>query len=165
MVEDVLLTDAFLIKGRFAGKYQRLNRMLEDVERQFVTIEDAVMVSLRGNDVVRTPRVQVNVKEIILAHELVDMAGDTSYRHLAEDDKTNRIRAFYSGGIQLEIAGRIAPQAYEPQKGVGRRFFVMRDPVLRGLNLDSAPELRILRGLDYAIVQKARLSYVYDFSV
>lgn len=164
MVEDLFLTDAFLIKGRLGGKYQRLNRMLEDTERQFLTIEDAVMVSLRGNDVVRTPRVQVNLREVILAHELVDMAGDASYRHLAEDDKHARIRAFYSGAIQLEIAGRIAPQAYEPSRGSGRRFFVIREPVIRGLNLEGAHELRLLKGLEYAIVQKSRLSYVYDFS-
>ena len=164
MVEDVFLTDAFLIKGRLAGKYQRLTRMLEDISRSFVTIEDAVMISLRGNDVVRTPRVQVNTKEIILAHELVDMAGDATFRQLAEDDKSVRVRAFYGGGIQIEIAGRISPQAYEPSKGGGRKWFVMIDPVLRGLNLDATNELRLLKNLGYAIVQKHKLSYVYDFS-
>lgn len=164
MVEDLFLTDAFLIKGRLSGKYQRLTRMLEEADRTFLTIEDAVMISLRGNDVVRTPRVQVNTREIVLAHELVDMAGDAAYRKLAQDDKTVRIRAFYSGSIQIEIAGRIAPRAYEPSKGVGRRYFVMLEPVIRGLNLDGANELRLLKGLEYAIVQKSRLSYVYDFS-
>ena len=164
MVEDVFLTDAFLIKGRLQGKYQRLARMLEDVERQFLTIEDAVMVSLRSNDVVRTPRVQVNVREIILAHELVDMAGDAAYRNMASDDKNTRIRAFYSGHIQLEVAGRISPRAYEPTRGQGRRFFVMQEPVIRGLDLESSEELKLLRSLPYAIVQKERLSYLYDFS-
>lgn len=164
MVEDLLLTDAFLIKGRVAGKYHRLKKVLEDFDRSFVTVEDAVMVSLRGNDVVRTPRVQVNVKEIILAHELVDMAGDDVQRHLAQDDKSVRIRAFYSGAIQIEIAGRVSPQAYEPARGAGTKYFTMRDPVIRGLNLDGPNDLRLLKGLGYAIVQKNKLSYIYDFS-
>jgi hypothetical protein len=164
MVEDVFLTDAFLIKGRLQGKYQRLARMLEDGDRQFLTVEDAVMVSLRSNDVVRTPRVQVNVREIILAHELVDMAGDTAYRNMAADDKNVRIRAFYSGHIQVEFAGRISPRGYEPARGQGRRFFVMQEPVIRGLDLESSDELKLLRSLPYAIIQKDRLSYLYDFS-
>ena len=83
---------------------------------------------------------------------------------LAEDDKNVRIRAFCAGSIPIEIAGRASPQAYEPTKGVGRRYFVMREAVIRGLNLEGAHELRLLKGLSYAIVQKSRLSYVYDFS-
>jgi hypothetical protein len=164
MVEDLFLTDSFLIKGRVAGKYHRLKKVLEDLDRTFVSIEDAVMISLRGNDVVRTPRVQVNVKEIILAHELVDMAGDDAQRQLAQDDKSVRIRAFYSGGIQIELAGRVAPQAYEPAKGTVQKYFTMRDPVIRGLNLEGPNDLRLLKSLGYAIVQKSKLSYVYDFS-
>ena len=164
MVEDLFLTDSFLIKGRVAGKYHRLTKMLEDSERHFLTIEDAVMVALRGNDVVRTPRVMVNTKEIVFAHELVDMAGDHMQKSLAQDEKSTRIRAFYSGGIQIELSGRIDPGAYEPSIGIGRRYFVMQDPIVRGLNLDGPSELGMLRNLGYAIVQKTKLSYIYDFS-
>lgn len=164
MIEDVLLTDSFLVKGRVAGKYHRLKKVLEDLDRTFVTVEDAVMVSLRGNDVVRTPRVQINVKEIILAHELVDMGGDGVQRQLAQDDKNVRIRAFYSGGIQLEIAGRVSPLAYEPSRGSGQKYFTISEPTIRGLNLDGPNDLRLLKGLQYAIVQKSKLSYIYDFS-
>lgn len=164
MVEDLLLTDSFLIKGRVAGKYHRLKKVLEDFDRTFLTIEDAVMVSLRGNDVVRTPRVQVNTKEIVLAHELVAMAGDDAQRQLAQDDKNVRIRAFYSGGIQLEIAGRVSPLAYEPTRSGGQKYFTIREPMIRGLNLEGPNDLRLLRGLQYAIVQKSKLSYIYDFS-
>ncbi|MGE0143393.1 MAG: hypothetical protein AB7I19_10595 [Planctomycetota bacterium] len=164
MVEDVILTDAFLIKGRVAGKYNRLKKVLEDYERTFLVIEEATMISLRGNDVVRTPCVRVNTKEIILAHELVDMAGDEGQRALAHDDKPNRIRAFYSGGIQIEIAGRVSTQAYEASRATGQRWFTMREPVLRGLNLDGPNDLRLLKNLPYAIIQKQKLSYIYDFS-
>jgi len=164
MVEDLFLTDAFLIKGRVAGKYHRLKKVLEDHDRCFLTIEDAMMISLRGNDVVRTPRVQVNIKEIILAHELVDMAGDGVQRQLAQDDKHHRIRAFYAGGIQLELAGRVSTQAYETSRGAGQKYFTILDPVIRGLNLDGPNDLRLLKNLGYAIVQKSKLSYVYDFS-
>jgi hypothetical protein len=163
LVEDLFLTDAFLIKGRMAQKYHRLTKMLEDVERSFVTIHDAVMISLRSEDVIRAPSVQVNTREIILAHELVEIAGDQSWRHLAQDRKTVRIRAFYSGGVQIELSGKVEPGAYEPSRGPSRKYFIMQEPTIRGLNLEARPDLRLLKGLSYAIVQKNRLAYIYDF--
>lgn len=164
VVEDLFLTDSFLIKGRLAGKYHRLSKMLEDCDRTFVTVEDATMIALRGSEVVRTPCVQVNTREIVFAHELLEIAGDFMQRHLAQNPKTTRIRAFYSGGVQIELAGKITPGAYESAHGPGRRWFIMQDPVLRGIDYNAQRELQILGKLSYAIVQKAKLSYIYDFS-
>ncbi len=38
----------------------------------------------------------------------------------------------------------------------------MQHPVFRGLSLER-PELSMLAGLEYAIVRKDKLAYVYDF--
>jgi hypothetical protein len=164
-VEDLFLTESFLIKGRMARKYHRLTKMLEDNERSFLGVEDATMVSLRGNEVIRTPSVLIHRKEIIFAHELVEIAGDNSLKKMAHNDKSVRIRAFYNGAVQVELAGKVEPFAYETlPNSTARRFFVMLEPVLRGINLEGNPELRCLKGLPYAIVQKEKLAYVYDFS-
>lgn len=167
IVEDLFLTETFLIKGRLARKYHRMSKMLEDSGRMFLPVHDATMVSLRGLEVIRTPSVLINMNEIILAHELVDAAGDNTMRQLAMPDataKTTRVRAFYNGMVQFELAGRIATGAYEAaSSGGARRFFVMQNPVLRGLNLEENRELKLLKGLSYGIVQKSKLSYIYDF--
>jgi hypothetical protein len=164
IVEDLFLTDAFLIKGRIAHKYQRLTKMLEDAERTFIQIQDATMVSLRGAEVINAPRVLVNRSEIIVAHEFVDTASDESMRQLAHNEKPVRIRAFYSGAIQLELAGQIEPAAYEPSHNSGRWYFIMQKPVLRGLKLEANEQLAVLKSLPYAIVRKSKLAYIYDFS-
>lgn len=164
-VEDLFLTESFLVKGRMVRKYQRLTKMLEDNERMFVSVEDATMISLRGSEVIRTPSVSIHRKEIIFAHELVEVAGDNAQRKMAHSEKSVRIRAFYSGGVQLELSGRVDPLAYETLPNTPpRRFFVMAEPMIRGLNIEGNPELRCLKGLTYAIVQKEKLAYVYDFS-
>ncbi len=163
IVEDLFLTETFLIKGRLARKGRRLTKMLEHHERLFLTIEDAAMIPLRGGESIAASRVLVNSREIILAHEFVDFAGDAVQRSLATDEKPVRIRAFYNGAVQFELAGKIAPGAYEPTHPGGKRFFIMREPVLRGLNLDEHRELQALKGLSYAIVQKERLAYIYEF--
>jgi hypothetical protein len=164
IVEDLFLTDAFLIKGRIARKYQRLTKMLEDAERTFIQIEEATMVSLRGSEVISTPKVLVNRSEIILAHEFVDTASDESMRRMATNEKPIRIRAFYSGAVQLELAGQIEPAAYEPSHNSGRWYFIMQKPSIRGINLDANEQLSVLKSMEYAIVRKSKLAYIYDFS-
>ena len=53
MVEDLILTDTFLIKGRLPHKGKRLTNLLEDHTRTFLQVQDATMVALRSNDVIR----------------------------------------------------------------------------------------------------------------
>jgi hypothetical protein len=166
VVEDLLLTDAFLVKGRIEGKFTRLFKVLEGYERQFLIVDSAMMIDLRLGEVVRTPRVHINLSELLLVHELVDGSGDYYQKQLSQEarpEKGIRVRAFYRGGVNLELAGSIRPQAYDRQ-GLDRRFFVMEDCVLRGLDLSVAPELSIIEKLPYAIVNKSRISYLYDFS-
>ncbi len=163
IVEDLFVTDSFLIKGRIANKYQRLAKMLEGTDRAYLAVEDATLVSLRGPEVIQVPRVMVNQSEIVFAHELVDVAGDNTQRQLASSDKSVRIRGFYSGAVQIELAGNVEPGAYEPRKG-RRNYFVMEELVVRGVAFDQNPELSVLRRLGYAIVRKGKLAYIYDFS-
>lgn len=163
-VEDLFLTEVFLIKGRLANKNKRLSNVLEDNQRNYLQVQDATLVSLRNSEVIKTPNVMVNVKELILAHELVDCAGDESLRRLAgsETKKHSRIRAFYNGSVQFEVGGQIEPGAYESNKVTGRKYFVMQRPTVRGLDLEH-DELKVLKGLDYAILQRDSMAYVYDF--
>ena len=162
-VEDLFLTDVFLIKGRLPNKNKRLTNMLEDYNRAFLQVQDATMVSLRSGEVIRTPTVMVNVQEVVFAHELVEVAGDETLRRLAgSSDKPTRIRAFYNGAMQFELAGQIEPGAYESQPLTGRKYFIMQKPSVRGLDFEQ-PELSLLKALDYAIVRKDRMAYVYDF--
>jgi hypothetical protein len=163
-VEDLLLTDTFLVKGRVTPKSRRLRQVLEDHSGGFLALEDVTMVALVGNEVIHTPRVLVAAREVIAAHELVEIAGDDVQRKLAAPAKTSRIRAFYNGHVQLEFSGLVEPHAYEPAHNAGRGWFVMDEPRIRGLDLEGNRELAILKKLDYAIVRKDRLAYVYDFS-
>ncbi len=162
-VEDLFLTDVFLIKGRLSHKPRRLSNLLEEHARSFLQVVEATMVSLRSREVIRTPSLMVNTREILLAHELVDFAGDAVQRRLAAGDrKTTRVRAFYNGPVQFELAGRIEPGAYETSATQSRKYFIMEEPQFRGLDL-AHPDLALLASLDYAIVRRDRMAYVYDF--
>ena len=166
VVEDLLLTDAFLVKGRVEGKFSRLFKVLDNYDRDFLVVSSATMIDLVRGEVIRTPRVHVNINELLLAHEFVDGAGDYFQKSLSAEsgkEKDVRVRAFYHGSLSLELAGRIRPGAYETG-GLDHPFFVMEECSVRGLDESLSPDLAILSQLPYAIVSSRKIAYLYDFS-
>lgn len=166
IVSDLLLTDSFLIKGQIEGKYARLSRMLDEHRMYFLRVNDATLVDLGTRDRIQTPSVYVNVDEVLLAHEILDEAGDPAARALGQvaEDDLNRVRVFYTGNLNIEVAGHIRARSYEADDRRTRRFFVMQRPQVRGMEIEADPDLALLGDLPYVILNKTRLSYVYDFN-
>ncbi len=165
-VSDLLLTDSFLIKGEIENKYTRLSQLLDEYRKYFLRVRDATLIDLVTRDRIQTPYVHVNVDEILLAHELLDGAKDPTAAKLAQGDgrEQQRVRVFYTGNLNMEVAGRIRPRCYEADDRSSRRFFVMQRPQVRGLKIQGDPDLGLLADLPYVILNKSRLSYVYDFN-
>jgi hypothetical protein len=163
LVEDLFLTDSFLIKGRFEGKHGRLSQTLDGWRRGFVPVLDATLIDLRSREVFETPRVAIAWKELILAHELIDTGSDHYRRHLVAERTRVPIRAFVAGRLPLELSGEAVSQAYD-HGGLFQRCFILHQPRLRGLECEKHAELRCLAQMSYAIVMRERLSYVYDFA-
>ncbi len=164
IVSDMFLTDAFLIKGNVENKYVRLSKLLDEHRKNFLRVRDATLIDLQSKDRIHTPLLHVNVDEILIAHEYLDEAGDLHRSELAKEQAVQKVRVFYTGGLNIEIGGEIRPGAYEVSDKATRRFFVMRTPVLRGFDDRGDEELKEINSLSYAILNKTRLSYVYDFN-
>ena len=165
IVSDLILTDCFLIKGRIDGKYARLSQVLDETRRYFLRVRDATLVDLNSRDRIQTPLLHVNVDEILLAHELLNESGDPTAAQLGRVGLVHqRVRLFYTGNLNVEIAGDIRAQSYEVDDRSARRFFVMMNPQVRGLEFGEDEDLKLLGSLPYAILNKTRLSYVYDFN-
>lgn len=166
LVSDLFLTDAFLIKGNVENKYTRLSKLLDEHRKYFLRIRDCTLIDLVSKDRIHTPLLHMNVDEVLLAHEYLDEAGDgvrMAWAREGEED-LQKVRVFYTGNLNLELAGEIRPSAYEISDKATRRFFVMRNPVLRGFKDRDDPELKQLTKLEYAILNKERVSYLYDFN-
>ncbi len=166
MVEDVILTRAFLIKGKVQGKFHRLSKLLNTYGRNFLVLSGATMIDLARGETIQTPKVHINLSEIVLAHELVETSGDFYQKTLASEgvsDKSVRIRAFHHGGVNLEFTGLIRPGAYEAQ-ALESKFFVMEDCSIRGFDPEMGKDFQQLEKLPYAILRKEAISYIYDFS-
>lgn len=166
LCSDLFLTDAFLIKGTVEHKYTRLSRLLDEHRKTFLRIRDVTLIDLNSRERINTPLLHMNVDEVLLAHEFLDEAGDAARADLAREQKERlqKVRVFYTGNLNVEIAGSISPGSYEVSDKATRRFFVMRNPRLRGFRDNGDKDLKTLLDLDYAILNKERLSYVYDFN-
>jgi len=166
IVSDVLLTDSFLIKGQVENKYARLSQMLDECRRYFIKVRDATLIDLSSRERIQTPLVHVNLDEILVAHEFLDSTTDARLAKIATEEgmKQNRVRVFYTGNLNVEVAGNVRPGSYEADDKRTRRFFVMTQPEVRGMNLDGDRDLETLKKLDWVILNKTRLSYIYDFS-
>jgi hypothetical protein len=166
LCSDLFLTDAFLIKGNVENKYTRLSKLLDEHRKYFLRVRDVTLIDLKSKERIQTPLLHMNVDEVLLAHEFLDEAGDQTRRELAKghEDSLQRVRAFYTGNLNVEVAGSIRPHAYEVSDKATRRFFVMRDPKLRGFKHLGDDDLKGVLDLPYAILNKERLSYIYDFN-
>lgn len=165
LVSDVFLTEHFLIKGTVDNKYTRLSQLLDGHRKRFLKIQDATLVDLKSRDRIQTPQLHVNLDEVILAHEFLDTASDRGMAQLAQHaDWTHRVRVFYTGSLNLEVAGDIRPGCYELSDQRAGRFFVIKNPTLRGVEWDGDDDLKLLSTLDYAILNRERLAYLYDFN-
>ncbi len=163
IVSDLFLTDSFLIKGQVENKHARLSQLLDGHRKVFLKVRDATLVDLFSRDRIQTPLLHVNLNQILLAHELIETAGDPTARLLSTDTELQRVRTFYTGNLNVEIAGDVRPGAYEMDDPT-KRFFVMRKPEVRGMDFSGDNDLELLKDLPYAILNKGRLSYVYDFN-
>ena len=164
LCSDLFLTDAFLIKGNVEHKYTRLSKLLDEHRKTFIRVRDCTLIDLGSRDRIQTPLLHMNVDEILVAHEYLDEAGDGARAEMAADPDLDKVRVFYTGNLNVELAGLIRPGSYEVTDSATRRFFVMRQPELRGFSHRDDEDLKRLMNLPYAIVNKARLSYVYDFN-
>jgi hypothetical protein len=164
-VSDVFLTDHFLIKGTVENKYTRLSQLLDGHRKRFLKIKDATLVDLKSRDRIQTPLLHINLDEVLLAHEFLDNSNDASMAQISKNGEwDHRVRAFYTGALNLEVAGEIRPDSYEVTDHRRGRFFVMRNPVVRGLEWDDDDDLKLLSNLEYAIMNRERLAYLYDFN-
>ena len=163
---DVFLTDAFLIKGTVEGKYTRLSKLVDEHGRSFLKVRDVTLIDLNSRDRIKTPLLHMNMNQVLMAHEFIDEAGDGMRAEMAREGRGDlqKVRVFYTGGLNIELCGMIRPQAYENSDSATRKYFVMRDANLRGFKHNGDPELQAIIDLPYVILNKERLSYVYDFN-
>jgi len=160
-LKDVLYTDTFLIKGHINTGDRRLSSYLNNARQRFIDVEEAVLVKHNGEDRIPASSMQVHIRDILFAHESED-TGDQTLRNLANQQRDEiGVTAYFSSLAPLQLSGRIHKRALDSDARRHYDFIVVVQPEFQGLPDNTAPEYDLLRNLDYVIVNRDRLAFLF----
>lgn len=164
-VKDLFLTESFLVKGHVKTGGRRLSNWLNNQSLPFLEVHDATLIGVQQGDRIVTARAMVRMSEILVAHELIDSAGDEQLARLAdaESDRT-LVNLYFAGRLPIEVSGKMLRRAYNRRDLGDQEFLVVKDPSVEGLAGKKAREFSVLKRAPYLIVNRARLAYVFDYS-
>lgn len=159
-VKDVLLTDRYMVKCFINTGERRLSDFLSLFKRDFLPLNNVTMIDLRDGRAVSSHEAMVRKDDVVVAHELLDLSGDSSMKQMhSRDAWTQNVDMIHSGIVDIEISGLVRQGSLERSDG-GTGFFVIREAALRGVNVSLNPELKILTSLPYLIVNRKQISLV-----
>lgn len=164
-VKDLFLTESFLVKGHVKTGGRRLSNWLNNQNLPFLEVHDATLIGVQQGDRIVTARAMVRMSEILVAHELIDSAGDEQLARLAdaESDRT-LVNLYFAGRLPIEVSGKMLRRAYNRRDLGDQEFLVVKDPSIEGLAGKKAREFSVLKRAPYLIVNRERLAYVFDYS-
>lgn len=164
-VKDLFLTESFLIKGLVRNGSQRLSTFLNSGTAPFIEVNDATLIGVTQGDRIVTARAMVHRNEILLAHELIEAAGDSTLKNLAsKDEDRTLVNLYFSGRLPLEVSGKMLKRAYNRKDLGNQKFLVVTEPSIEGLGGKKAREFSVLTKAPYVIVNRDRIAYVFDYT-
>jgi hypothetical protein len=164
-VKDLFLTESFLVKGHVKTGNKRLTTWLNTVDQPFIEVHDATLIGVTQGDRIVTARAMVHRREILLAHELIDAAGDNMLKRMAGGTGERALVNLYFGGrLPIEVSGKMLKRAYNRKDLGDQPFIVVTEPSIEGLGGKKAREFGVLSKAPYLIVHRDRVAYVFDYS-
>ncbi len=164
-VKDLFLTESFLVKGLVKNGGKRLSTYLNSITAPFIEVHDATLIGVTQGDRIVTARAMIHRDEILLAHELIEAAGDQTLKTLSEaQDERTLVNLYFSGRLPLEVSGKMLKRAYNRKDLGDQRFLVVTDPSIEGLGGKKAREFSVLTRAKYLIANRDRIAYVFDYT-
>ena len=161
-VNHLFLTSRFLVKGRVSTGDLRLTNFLNTYRRPLLKIEDITLTELASGDQILAPVGSVRLRDVLLAHEFLDLSGDLHRRQWAERETFDFEMAsvYFRAPSGMELVGRVRSEVIE---GTSRSdFFVVVEPQLRGLERHH-PELDVLAKLPYVILNRTQVHCLFQY--
>jgi hypothetical protein len=160
-LNDLLLTEAFLIKGHINTANQRLSTFLNNFARCFLEIDNATVNDYVQDTNFHAPRILMRVEEILMAYELEEI-GDEGLRHLAGQDRDyTPVVIQFGGDSRLQLQGRLSRRAMERDSAGHHDFLVVVEPKLTGTKGKS---LDVFENLPYLIANRSRIAFIRERS-
>ena len=163
IVNHLFLTARFFVKGTVRTGDLRLSSFLNSVRRPLLQIDSVTFVDFDLGDRIVARRASLRLSDVLLAFEFLDLAGDPLRKRLSqpEEQEFKMVSAYFRSPSKIEVLGRV--RRNELDATPGEDFFVLREPLLRGLGEKATPELESLKNLPYAIVNRSQLHCFFEY--
>lgn len=159
IVEDLLVTESLLVRGRVEGKTQRLSALLKHYTHLFLPVREAHVVDMRTSQSRRVERLLLNLRDLLFAHEFLDLAGDQAWTNMAKGRDRVVVRAVTRGALAFELTGLVGGQVFGAA-GDTEPFLVMEQPTITARGLEVHDEFKVLKTLPYVILRRDALAGV-----
>ncbi|MFH1574712.1 MAG: hypothetical protein ABIG68_12065 [Acidobacteriota bacterium] len=159
--KDSFLTNDLAIRGHVPTGGGRLATFLNAPSRRFIEVADATCVRSAGESLA-TPRLILQVSDILLAHEAWD-AGDEGLKALFNQDSgSTPVTIHLSARHCIEITTRMRKSIYERDDLGERRFIAVTEPSIRGDDHASALLRCFPNPLPYVILNRDHILLIHE---
>ncbi|MSR45777.1 MAG: hypothetical protein EXS13_01700 [Planctomycetes bacterium] len=163
LVNHLFVTPRFVVKGTVRSGALRLSSFLNAARRPWLTIDEVTFTDLESGEKISARRATLRLADVLFAHEFLDLGGDPVRRKLAQSETPDfrMVSAWFRAPARLEIVGRARREALDP--AATDDFFVLLEPLLRGIVPSQAAALEPCKNLSYAIVQRSQLHGYFEY--
>jgi hypothetical protein len=150
MRNHVLATESLVVRGLVSPLVERLGDLLRNSPKHFVTVRDAEVRRLPGDEVRSAEIVRVGIRAILWAHEFVALTGDEFRRRHHEREEEHPVILTMDRPEGLTIAGWQS----DASSAQDLPFFVVKKPRAEGATPLSAKHAEIISALPYILVNR-----------
>lgn len=163
IVNHLFVTARFVVKGTARTGDLRLSSFLNAARRPWLPIDHVTFSDLVTGEKIAARRAMLRLADVLFAHEFLDLAGDPVRKKLAQGQAPDfrMVSSYFRPPSRLEMVGRVRRESLDPAGSDD--FFVVVEPLLRGIDEAQKGELEALKNLPYAIVQRSQLHGYFEY--
>jgi hypothetical protein len=160
--KDLLVTDAYFIKGHASSGGQRLSTFLGNTQKPFLEMDEVTLIKLDRSGSLEIPWLLVRIEDILIAYE-IEETGDEGLKVLAEREADKiRVTAHFVATASFQLIGKVRRRALNTDMAPYHDFIVMIDPKIHGFDAKADPEFIVLEDLPYVIINRKRIALILD---
>jgi hypothetical protein len=160
-LNDLILTDTFLLRGNIDTGGQRLTSFLNNVPKRFFELHEVAATNHVTDEQFTATRMFVRIDEVLIAHEIGE-GGDDRLRLLAAEERVEiPVTAQFGGTLRLQLLGKVHKHGIERETSGPHDFIVVVEPKIQGLRGTAASEYAGFKHLPYVIANRNRLTFIY----
>lgn len=163
LTNHLFLTPRFVVKGNARTGDLRLSSFLNSVRRPWLVIDHATLIDTTTQDRIATKQATLRLADVIFAHEYLDLGGDPLRKKLAQTEQHDfrMLSLYFKAPCRLEMLGRVRHDAMDPAQGDD--FLVVMEPLVRGFAESDSDEVKALKELTYAIVNRSQVHGFFQY--